>query len=143
MKSAVSQHYRGVAMYQQQTEGVLIKVEPNFLDDESDPEENRFVWAYRVVIENHGSEPVQLLEREWRITDSKNRTEVVRGPGVVGEQPVIDPGQRFEYTSGAPLQTASGFMSGAYTMARRSGERFDAAIPAFALDSPFDPMTRH
>lgn len=130
-------------MYQQETEGVLIKVEPNFLDHESDPQENRFIWAYRVVIENHGSEPVQLLEREWRITDSNNRTEVVRGPGVVGEQPVIDPGQRFEYTSGAPLQTPSGFMSGAYTMARRSGAQFSAAIPAFALDSPFDTMTRH
>lgn len=130
-------------MYEQETQGVLIKVEPNFLDDQSDPDENRFVWAYTVVIENHGAEPIQLLEREWRITDSRNRTEIVRGPGVVGEQPVIDPGDRFQYTSGAPLTTASGFMSGAYTMARSTGERFDAAIPAFALDSPFNTMTLH
>lgn len=130
-------------MYRQETHGVLIKVEPCFLDEESDPDSNRFVWAYTVVIENHGSEPVQLLEREWRITDAHNRTEIIRGPGVVGEQPVIEPGGHFQYTSGAPLATASGFMSGAYTMARRSGERFDAVIPDFALDSPFNAMTLH
>lgn len=130
-------------MYQQQTQGVLIKVEPDFRDEDSDPEENRFVWAYRVVIENHGAQPVQLLEREWRITDARNHTEIVRGPGVVGEQPVIAPGERFEYTSGAPLTTPSGFMSGAYTMAFDTGERFEAAIPAFALDSPFNTMTLH
>jgi ApaG protein len=130
-------------MYQQETYGVFVQVDPNFLDDQSDPDENRFVWAYTVVIENRSAEPVQLLEREWRITDSRNRTEIVRGAGVVGEQPVIAPGGRFEYTSGAPLQTASGFMSGAYTMARLSGERFHAVIPAFALDSPFNTMTLH
>jgi ApaG protein len=130
-------------MYQQQTQGVVIKVEPDFLDEESDPDENRFVWAYHVIIENHGAEAVQLLEREWRITDARNRTEIVRGPGVVGEQPVIEPGQRFEYRSGTPLSTPSGFMSGAYTMAMRNGERFDAVIPSFALDSPFNTMTLH
>lgn len=130
-------------MYQQETQGVLIQVRPNFLDEESDPDANRFFWSYTVVIENRGAESVQLLEREWRITDARNRTEIIRGAGVVGEQPVIEPGGRFEYTSGAPLPTASGFMSGAYTMVRRSGERFDAHVPAFALDSPFNTMTLH
>ncbi len=130
-------------MYQQQTRGVLIKVEPSFLDHESDPDASRFVWAYTVVIENLGAEPVQLLEREWRITDARNRTEIIRGPGVVGEQPVIAPGEQFEYTSGAPLSTPSGFMSGAYTMVQRSGEHFEAVIPAFALDSPFDAASVH
>lgn len=130
-------------MYQQETEGVLIQVRPTFLDEDSDPDANRFFWSYTVVIENRGDEAVQLLEREWRITDARNRTEIIRGSGVVGEQPVIEPGARFEYTSGAPLPTPSGFMRGAYTLVRASGERFDALVPGFALDSPFNTMTVH
>lgn len=130
-------------MYQEQTRNIVVRVRPAFLDEESDPDEGRFVWSYTVEIENAGAEPVQLVAREWRITDAFNRTEIVRGQGVVGEQPVIEPGERFSYTSGAPLRTASGFMYGAYTMKAASGEQFSAAIPGFALDSPFNAMTLH
>lgn len=130
-------------MYTCETSGVVVRVRPAFLEDESEPDENRFFWSYTVEIENKGPEAVQLLSREWRITDARNQTEIVRGPGVVGETPIIEPGERFTYTSGAPLPTPSGFMAGAYTMARRSGERFDADIPAFALDCPFNTMTLH
>ncbi len=130
-------------MYAQETEGVVIRVEPHFLDDESEPEDNRYFWTYSVEIQNTGTEPVQLVGREWHITDSRNRTEVVRGRGVVGEEPVIEPGDTFRYTSAAPLPTASGFMGGAYTMVRRSGSEFEATIPTFALDSPYGAVTRH
>ncbi|XBQ16170.1 MAG: Co2+/Mg2+ efflux protein ApaG [Oceanicaulis sp.] len=130
-------------MYTEETRGVVITVRPAYLEDESDPEAQRWVWAYTVEISNTGDAPVRLLEREWRITDAKNRTEIVRGPGVVGEQPLIAPGQRYSYTSGAPLQTPSGFMAGAYLMERADGVRFDAAIPAFALDTPFGGATQH
>jgi len=123
-------------MYVEETEGVVIRVEPSFLADDSDPDEGRYVWAYTVEIENTGAQAVQLLSREWRITDALNRTEIVRGDGVVGEQPRLEPGERFSYTSGAPLATPSGFMAGAYLMERADGVRFDAAVPAFALDTP-------
>ncbi|MCC5996854.1 MAG: Co2+/Mg2+ efflux protein ApaG [Oceanicaulis sp.] len=130
-------------MYTQETVGVVIRVEPSFLEAESDPQSGRFVWAYTVVIENTGGGPIQLMEREWRITDAANRTEVVRGEGVVGEQPVIRPGDAFRYTSGAPLRTPSGFMRGAYVFRSEDGRRFSADIPAFALDCPFGATTRH
>ncbi|OFX14509.1 MAG: Co2+/Mg2+ efflux protein ApaG [Alphaproteobacteria bacterium RIFOXYD12_FULL_60_8] len=124
-------------MYKQTTRGVTITVDPMYLDDQSDPEENRFVWAYRVRIENQSPDRIQLLTRHWRITDALGKTEVVDGAGVVGEQPVLEPGQRFEYTSGAPLATPSGIMVGRYEMKCENGEMFDALIPAFSLDSPF------
>lgn len=130
-------------MYAEETEGVVIRVEPHFLDEESEPDDHRYFWTYSVEIENTGAEPIQLVEREWRITDAHNRTEIVRGRGVVGEEPVIEPGQSFRYTSAAPLPTASGFMVGAYTMIRRSGDKFSALIPAFPLDSPYGAATRH
>lgn len=136
-------HDREAEMYKQETRGVVIRVRSNFLENESEPDESRFVWSYTVEIENTSPEPVQLMAREWHITDALNRTEVIRGPGVIGEQPVIEPGERFRYTSGAPLPTSTGFMAGAYTMASQSGETFAAAIPAFALDSPFDAGTLH
>ena len=129
-------------MYVSETSGVVITVKPAFLETESDPDENRFVWAYTVEIANTGEDPVQLLAREWHITNAFNHTEIVKGAGVVGEQPIIKPGDRFSYTSGAPLTTPSGFMAGAYVIERR-GKRFDADIPSFALDSPYDSSTRH
>lgn len=129
--------------YECETEGVRISVQPDYLEEESDPETGRFFWAYTVEIENRGAETVQLIARCWRITDAHGRTEVVRGEGVVGEQPVLKPGELFRYTSGAPLPTASGFMSGSYEMRRESGDRFEAAIPAFSLDSPFDRAAVH
>ena len=123
--------------YEARTRDVLVRVRAFYLEDQSDPDENRFVWAYRVALENHGSETVQLLRRTWRITDGHGRTQQVQGDGVVGEQPVLAPGQAFEYVSGTPLPTPSGFMTGQYHMvAQPSGEQFDVAIPAFSLDSP-------
>lgn len=130
-------------MYQHETDGVKISVEPDYLEDESVPEESRYVWAYTVEIENTGDEPVQLLARKWVITDSMGRTEHVQGLGVIGEQPVIEPGERFRYTSGAPLRTPSGFMSGSYEMQRHDGASFAATIPGFSLDRPIDRLCLH
>ena len=119
------------------TRGVTVTVRSFFLADQSSPDDNRFVWAYRVRIENQGTDTVRLLRRTWQITDARGRTQHVHGPGVVGEQPLLRPGQAFEYTSGTPLDTPSGFMAGAYHMTvPESGENFDVAIPAFSLDSP-------
>lgn len=126
-------------MYQARTRGIEIKVQPSYLDDQSSPEENYFVWAYRVQIDNRSPETVQLRARHWRITDALGRVHVVDGVGVVGEQPVLRPGETFEYTSGTPLSTPSGFMVGRYTMETAAGEAFDVEIPAFSLDSPFQP----
>ncbi|OJW25787.1 MAG: Co2+/Mg2+ efflux protein ApaG [Rhodospirillales bacterium 69-11] len=115
-----------------------------YLADQSQPDENHFVWAYRVKIENQGREAVQLLRRTWQITDARGRTQHVHGAGVVGEQPVLEPGESFEYTSGTPLDTPSGFMVGAYHMVvASSGENFDVAIPAFSLDSPHQNSRVH
>ena len=118
------------------TRGVLVRVRTAYLEDQSDPEAGSWVWAYEIRIENQGAETVQLLRRTWRITDARGRVQVVEGPGVVGQQPTLDPGEAFEYTSGTPLTTSSGFMSGAYHMVAACGEAFDAAIPPFSLDSP-------
>jgi ApaG protein len=125
------------ADYARTTRDVCVSVRSFFLADQSQPDENRFVWAYRVKIENLGREPVQLLRRTWQITDARGRTQHVSGAGVVGEQPLLEPGESFEYTAGTPLDTPSGFMTGAYHMVvPSSGEAFDVAIPAFSLDSP-------
>lgn len=126
-------------MYSETTKAITITVEPSYLDDESDPDEFHFVWAYRITIENHGEETVQLLRRCWHITDSNGRVQEVRGEGVVGEQPILEPGESFEYTSGAPLSTPSGFMVGTYQMISETGSTFDVSVPAFSLDSPYTP----
>ncbi len=123
-------------MYQERTRSILISVEPFYVDEQSAPEQDRFVFGYRVQIENEGAETVQLISRHWRITDALGRTTEVRGAGVVGEQPVLGPGERFEYTSGTPLATPSGIMVGSYAMVTSTGERFEVAIPAFSLDAP-------
>jgi ApaG protein len=125
-------------MYDHKTGDILVSVEPQYLDDQSTPEDGHFVWAYSVKIENHGDETVQLLNRYWRITDGFGSTREVRGTGVVGEQPFLKPGQTYEYTSGAPLTTPSGIMVGSYEMQDDAGRVFDVAIPAFSLDSPHD-----
>ena len=123
--------------YSATTRGVRVEVRTVFLEDQSDPNEGTWVWAYQVRIENHGHEVVQLLRRTWRITDANGRVQTVQGDGVVGEQPVLEPGEAFEYTSGTPLDTPSGIMAGFYhMMATVSGETFDAEIPAFSLDWP-------
>ena len=109
---------------------------PVYLADQSDPEASRYVWAYTVTIENVGDRTVQLRDRAWEIVDGNGRVEHVRGPGVVGEQPVMRAGERFEYTSGCPLSTPSGFMSGHYTMVREDASTFEVTIPLFSLDCP-------
>ena len=113
-----------------------MSVEPTYLEAESSPESSQYFWAYRVIIENRGRETVQLLSRHWMITNARGELTEVKGPGVVGEQPVLKPGELFEYTSGAPLNTSSGMMGGAYQMETESGERFDIEIPTFSLDIP-------
>ncbi|ASD26716.1 CO2+/MG2+ efflux protein ApaG [Brevundimonas diminuta] len=122
--------------YTAETEGVVVRVRPSYLAGQSDPAESRWVWAYQVEIVNLSGGPVQLVARRWTITDALGRVEEVRGPGVVGEQPVIEPGDSYAYASGCPLTTPSGSMVGAYFMQDAEGRMFEAAIPAFSLDVP-------
>ena len=124
-------------MYTSTTRSIRVSVEPTFLDDQSSPTDDHYVWAYQVKIENDGSETVQLVNRHWCITDARGRMQEVQGEGVVGEQPTLQPGQAFEYTSGTPLDTPSGIMAGSYEMENTDGERFEIEIPAFSLDSPY------
>ena len=126
--------------YQATTRSIEVSVEPFYLENESSPQQLRFVWAYRVRISNHGDRTVQLKNRYWQITDSMGRTQEVRGVGVVGEQPVLAPGESYEYTSGTPLDTPSGIMVGTYQMETDDGEEFEVDIPAFSLDSPHQPI---
>jgi ApaG protein len=123
-------------VYEARTNDVIVRAAPKFLEDQSDPDEGRYFWAYTIEIENDGELTVQLVARRWRILDKTGRTQEVSGPGVVGEQPILRPGEIFTYTSGAPL--ASGVMMGVYVMVDERGRQFDAEIPAFSLDSPHD-----
>lgn len=129
------------AAYSAETRGIRVSVTPFYLDGQSEPDEHRYVWAYKVRIENAGSEIVQLRNRYWHITDARGMIKEVRGAGVVGEQPVLRPGETFEYTSGTPLSTASGIMTGTYEMHTAAGDVFEAEIPAFFLDSPHQPRS--
>jgi ApaG protein len=124
-------------MYSRVTNDIKVTVLPTYLENHSEPDENRYIWAYTIQLENHGSKPVQLLNRYWHITDSIGRSQEVRGPGVIGEQPVLKPGDIFQYTSGTSLQTPSGIMVGSYEMVDSKGEHFDIVVPAFSLDSPY------
>jgi len=124
------------AVYHQITNSIKVTVNPVYLEDQSSPTEEHYVWAYQVTIENLGDETVQLHNRTWAITDASGHTQEVRGPGVVGEQPILEPGDSFEYTSGTPLKTPSGLMVGSYEMESEGGTRFDVPVPAFSLDSP-------
>ncbi|NQV19844.1 MAG: Co2+/Mg2+ efflux protein ApaG [Rhodospirillales bacterium] len=125
-------------MYETITRSISVRVEPCYLDEKSAPDEDYFVWAYKVSIQNQGEETVQLRHRHWQITDARGRVQEVSGEGVVGEQPVLAPGEAFEYTSGTPLSAPSGIMLGTYRMETESGDSFDVEIPAFSLDSPYD-----
>ncbi|MBO0345446.1 Co2+/Mg2+ efflux protein ApaG [Roseibium limicola] len=122
--------------YRAITQGITVSVEPFYLDEESRPEQGRYVWAYMVEIKNDTDTPVHLRSRHWIIMDGQGRVEEVQGPGVVGEEPVIEPGEAYEYSSGCPLRTPSGIMSGSYGMEREDGSSFDVTIPAFSLDLP-------
>jgi ApaG protein len=121
-------------MYEKTTRNIRVTVRPKYLQSQSRPDDDHFVWAYTITIANNGSDIVTLRSRHWRITDDRGRLQEVKGEGVVGEQPTLAPGESFEYTSGVPLSTPSGFMVGTYQMETSGGERFDVDIPAFSLD---------
>ena len=121
-------------MYRTATRKIEVTVTPRFMSDRSSPENGYFFWAYTIAITNNGTETVQLKTRHWRITDANGKLQEVRGAGVVGEEPTLEPGKSFEYTSGVPLPTPSGFMVGTYGMVTATGERFDIDVPAFSLE---------
>ena len=123
-------------MYKTETRGISVSVEPRYLEDRSDPSEPLFFWAYTIEIANGTEAPVQILARHWIITDQNGRREDVRGLGIVGEQPLIEPGESFTYTSGCPLPTPSGIMAGSYEAIGGDGKVFSVDIPAFSLDLP-------
>lgn len=123
-------------MYTAVTDDIQVTVLPEYRADRSEPDGNQFFWAYTVEVANLGQRVVQLLARHWIITDGDGRVEEVQGLGVVGEQPILNPGESYRYTSGCPLSTPSGIMSGSYRMTDEAGETFTVAIPTFSLDSP-------
>jgi ApaG protein len=123
-------------MYSAVTNDIRVTVRPEYSDDRSEPDAGRYFWFYTIEIQNESLVSVQLTHRHWRITDARGKVEEVRGPGVVGEQPMLEPGQSFRYTSGCPLTTPSGIMAGSYRMVDGNGRAFDVVIPAFSLDSP-------
>jgi ApaG protein len=123
-------------MYVAVSHRVKVTVEPTFEPEHSEPDEQRYFWRYAIEIANLGDQPVTLMERHWRITDAHGLQQEVHAPGVVGEQPTIEPGKSFRYTSGCPLTTSSGVMVGEYSMVGPEGQSFQVSIPAFSLDSP-------
>ncbi|WP_159587725.1 Co2+/Mg2+ efflux protein ApaG [Chelativorans xinjiangense] len=128
-------------MYRAITHDIEVCVEPFFLPERSDPEENRYVWAYQITIANFSRETVKLMSRYWQITDGLGRMQEVRGEGVVGDQPELEPGDSYQYTSGCPLTTSSGIMAGRYTMRNPHGATFEVEIPAFSLDLPGEQVS--
>ena len=128
-------------MYTAVTHDVRITVLPEYLADRSDPERGRYFWAYTIEITNLSRRVMQLISRHWIITDAEGRVEEVRGLGVIGEQPVLQPGETFRYTSGCPLTTSSGIMTGTFSMEDEVGTAIDVAIPTFSLDSPAGQRT--
>ena len=130
-------------MYSKTTHNINITVQSFYLEEQSDPNANHYVWAYQITINNKGEETVQLKNRSWTITDSTGNAREVKGEGVVGEQPVLKPGQKYKYTSGTPLNTPSGFMTGHYEMINNNGNQFDVEIPLFSLDSPHEKNQIH
>jgi len=123
-------------MYSARTKDIEVAVEPYYLEEQSDPDESRYVWGYRIVISNHSETAVRLVHRYWHITDENGLVDEVEGLGVVGEQPHLKPGDSYEYSSGCPLDTPSGMMFGHYQMETDDGETMIVDIPAFSLDSP-------
>jgi ApaG protein len=123
-------------VYEAVTDGVTVRVTPDFMPEQSSRANGRFVWAYTVEIENRSQREFQLISRRWEITDGLGRTEIVRGQGVMGEQPSLKPGEAYRYASACPLGTPSGLMGGAYQMLSADGELFEVAIPTFSLDLP-------
>lgn len=130
-------------MYRATTRDIQITVRPEYLPERSSPKDGEYFWTYTIEIINLGRVPAQLVSRHWKITDANGRVEEVRGPGVVGKQPVLRQGERFEYTSGVPLSTPSGLMAGTYQMVAEDGDQFDAEVPAFSLDAPNAKRVMH
>ena len=130
-------------IYTQETHDIQITVYPLFLDNQSNPKEHHYLWAYHVKIENNGDTTLQLRSRFWRIIDQYGRIQDVSGSGVVGEQPILNPGDSFEYTSGTPLSTPCGMMEGHYIMETSDGEMLQVNVPCFSLDSPFSRQRIH
>jgi len=134
------EHIEGVLTFEEVTHGVRIAVQSYYLDEQSEPENGKFFWAYRIKIINESDEKVKLIDRHWVIIDGNGITKEVKGEGVIGEQPLMQPSQEFIYTSGTPLDTPSGFMRGTYGMIKGEKERIDVVIPAFSLDSPYGEL---
>jgi len=134
-KSDMLSDRQAATMYNAVTRKIEVSATPRFLPERSSVEKSYFFWSYTIEIRNHGDEVVQLKTRYWKITDAFGRVQEVKGAGVVGEEPVLKPGESYEYTSGVPLPTPSGIMSGSYGMVSQSGDRFDITVPAFSLDS--------
>jgi ApaG protein len=126
--------------YEVTTDGVRVRVRPRFMYDESEPAADRFMWAYTVDVENGSDRTWTILRRHWRIFDSAGRLQAVDGEGVIGQTPTLAPGERFSYTSGAPLAAPSGMMCGAYDLVDEKGEELVAIIPLFSLDSPYETV---
>ena len=122
-------------MYRATTHKIQVTVKPRFMSERSSPERGQFFWAYTIEIANNGNRTVQLKTRYWQITDAAGRVQEVRGAGVGGELQALAPAESFEYTSGVPLPTPSGFMVGRYGMVTDNGENFEIEVPAFSLDS--------
>ncbi|GAO98851.1 CO2+/MG2+ efflux protein ApaG [Caedimonas varicaedens] len=132
-----------IKTYQEISHSVSVSATPVFAEDESSDKEKRYIWAYQIRIENKSEHVLQLRRRYWKITDCYGKTQEIRGDGVVGEQPILKPGDVFEYTSATPLQTPSGIMEGTYVMVDPSGKEFEIKIPAFSLDSPYQNQVIH
>tara|TARA_B100000963_G_scaffold361034_1_gene394489 strand:+ start:183 stop:575 length:393 start_codon:yes stop_codon:yes gene_type:complete len=130
-------------MYSKTTNGVTVTVTPYFLEDQSSPQEDHYVWAYQVNIINTSSNTIKLNHRSWVIIDANGKIMNIQGEGVVGEFPILKPGESFEYTSGTPLKTSNGFMQGFYLMSQNNGEQLKIDIPAFSLDSPYGKKNLH
>lgn len=122
---------------------IEVFAEPVYLEEESEPYSDQFVWSYKITIKNRSEKPVKLRKRHWQITDSNGLTHEIKGDGVVGMEPVVKPGESFSYTSGAVLSAPSGIMFGNYEMENLEGESFKVSIPAFSLDSPYERHQFH
>lgn len=130
-------------MYSKKTQDIIVTVEPNYLDEQSAPEDDHYVWSYHITISNEGEAPITLRSRYWKITDGNGVVQEIEGEGVVGEQPMLGPGDSYEYTSGAPLPTPGGIMVGTYKMEMPDGQFITVEIPAFSLDSPYQSSVLH
>lgn len=128
-------------MYSRVSNSIMVMAQPIYLEEESIPLQNKFFWAYQITIKNKSETSVVLRRRHWFITDANGAIQEVEGRGVVGQEPILKPGESFTYTSGALLSTPSGIMMGNYEMEADSGEKFKVGIPAFSLDSPYENHT--